>query len=465
MPYDNFLEEYHETKVKPKVAEITGDITDMQAEIENIKANGDRVHQFVLYDWDDTLLGVVAVPMGYDPRPYINKFVKENLIHPDLRTQTAAQLASLERTDNYRGEYPHTAPDPEDPLRTGGADTVEDGGDYPLTNHLEYCFMGKDLDPEYPYVSGWTEVTQENMADTFTALSANSDKSVPASEFGDMPDDPEAEGAVVPRVVKFDWSPFISGGGYANPVTARLKAVYRQGTKCNRTAQNEASGHSTIGELDISLDASPTLSKANYTIICPYRRINSSGYGVGLVRFPALSCETDTAGTLEFDAKRGNDYIFTMYIRNGYGVLTMWLRNKHSKNIDTASSASAITTIAEDNSAAHEYNGYAQIAAVRLLIDLSTSITPAVFTYAGIRVKVGSDYVFPNAIQVAQNKRKITNCKNAAIAAGQDVDTITYYQLQHYLIASEYLPADEAEAYCRANYEWCMPIEGGDTAE
>ena len=143
----------------------------------------------------------------------------------------------------------------------------------------------------------------------------------------------------------------------------------------------------------------------------------------------------------------------------------MWLRNKHSKNIDTASSASAITTIAEDNSAAHEYNGYAQIAAVRLLIDLSTSITPAVFTYAGIRVKVGSDYVFPNAIQVAQNKRKITNCKNAAIAAGQDVDTITYYQLQHYLIASEYLPADEAVAYCRANYEWCMPIEGGDTAE
>lgn len=60
-----------------------------------------------------------------------------------LTTRTGEiNAASLERTDNYRGEYPHMGPRPEG--ATEG--TVEDGGDYALTNKLDYVFFKRPME-------------------------------------------------------------------------------------------------------------------------------------------------------------------------------------------------------------------------------------------------------------------------------------------------------------------------------
>lgn len=98
----------------------------------------------------------------------VNDYVKEKFIHPDLQTNT--NYSSKERTDNYRGEYPHAGPNSTDPTTPGGTGTVTNGSDYPLTNKLEYCFAGKTIHADAPYAGGWTKVSASNMSDTWTAL-------------------------------------------------------------------------------------------------------------------------------------------------------------------------------------------------------------------------------------------------------------------------------------------------------
>ena len=143
------------------------------------RLNGLDQTVILFYDWDDTLIGALAVPKDTDCREAVNEYVKNNMIHPDLREQSTEQRASLERADSYRGEYPYTGPDEDDPLRTGGENTVEDGAEYPLTNHLEYVFYGKDIDPDYPYINGWAVVDKDNMEETFTALTAYASGNTP----------------------------------------------------------------------------------------------------------------------------------------------------------------------------------------------------------------------------------------------------------------------------------------------
>lgn len=126
----------------------------------------------LFYDWDDTLIGSMAVPKKTDVRDMVNSYVKNTFIHPELRNQTAEQLSSIARTDTYRGKYPHTGPDPEAPLSTGGANTVLDGELFPLTNKLDYVFYGRTQSVGHPYSCGWVEADRNNLEDTFTALAA-----------------------------------------------------------------------------------------------------------------------------------------------------------------------------------------------------------------------------------------------------------------------------------------------------
>lgn len=122
------------------------------------------VQRLVFVDWDDTWLGVLLVPqdkewqqvlfanMGCkDLRGVVDWFARVNMVHPDLRD---ADPTSLERTDNYRGKYPHMGPRPEG--ETEG--TVADGERYPLTNKLDYAFFKRKMvrDPEHP--DRWVEV-------------------------------------------------------------------------------------------------------------------------------------------------------------------------------------------------------------------------------------------------------------------------------------------------------------------
>ena len=138
---------------------------------KSAKAGGlslNDIYVTMFYDWDDSLIGTLTCGVGEDATESVNDYVKEKFIHPDLQTNT--NYSSKERTDNYRGEYPHAGPNSTDPTTPGGTGTVTNGSDYPLTNKLEYCFAGKTIHADAPYAGGWTKVSASNMSDTWTAL-------------------------------------------------------------------------------------------------------------------------------------------------------------------------------------------------------------------------------------------------------------------------------------------------------
>lgn len=146
----------------------------------------------LFYDWDDTLIGVLVVPRNDDARALVNDYVRDNMIHPDLRYGVGEydKISSLARVDTYRGKYPATAP-----MADGATDsTVDmDGGKYPLTNKLDYVFMKRPMDltsdsltatgeptstwtqpgvdgaaewdDEYPYIHGWALIPDADLTD------------------------------------------------------------------------------------------------------------------------------------------------------------------------------------------------------------------------------------------------------------------------------------------------------------
>ena len=225
---------------------------------KSAKAGGlslNDIYVTMFYDWDDSLIGTLTCGVGEDATESVNDYVKEKFIHPDLQTNT--NYSSKERTDNYRGEYPHAGPNSTDPTTPGGTGTVTNGSDYPLTNKLEYCFAGKTIHADAPYAGGWTKVSASNMSDTWTALDN-------ATTFDLMPElgadgNPVDSSQTKPDMESFDFSDVttddIDGG------TLVVKAVYTPGTLLNG---NDSSYYSAIGP--ITYDAIGALTNGVYSI-------------------------------------------------------------------------------------------------------------------------------------------------------------------------------------------------------
>lgn len=114
----------------------------------------------------DELIGVLSVPADEDARPLVNEYVKNTMVHPDLRD--VKNVSSLKREDTYRGAY-------------DGRNTT-DGSEYPLTNVFDYVFMKRPMriinentweqkkdengnalwDDAYPWAYGWSVVPDPN---------------------------------------------------------------------------------------------------------------------------------------------------------------------------------------------------------------------------------------------------------------------------------------------------------------
>ena len=152
----------------------------------------DDLATVLFYDWDDTLIGVLIVPRDGDARKLVNDYVRDHMIHPDLRVNP--NVSSLARADNYRGKYPSSAP-----MAEGGIDATMDsqrtdykGAEFPLTNKLDYVFLKRPLeltsegtnsigqpistwtqpgedtaewDMDYPYIHGWAIIPDDDLTD------------------------------------------------------------------------------------------------------------------------------------------------------------------------------------------------------------------------------------------------------------------------------------------------------------
>ena len=432
---------------------------------KSAKAGGlslNDIYVTMFYDWDDSLIGTLTCGVGEDATESVNDYVKEKFIHPDLQTNT--NYSSKERTDNYRGEYPHAGPNSTDPTTPRGTGTVTNGSDYPLTNKLEYCFAGKTIHADAPYAGGWTKVSASNMSDTWTALDN-------ATTFDLMPElgadgNPVDSSQTKPDMESFDFSDVttddIDGG------TLVVKAVYTPGTLLNG---NDSSYYSAIGP--ITYDAIGALTNGVYSIKFNYRRINDKGYGVTRIKEAkirmALMQEGASSDTyMSVDVENSDNFRVEMIPTDAVKTVGYSLFDVYSENIMTGVRASVDNGLGIIYNETSDNKGFIFIGRMRGFVksaydqnnggslNWTNNSTLAMIKELNFRPSKTAQYT---ARTLTAGKNKILACvSEATVANGGDCPLdLTYYQIQYYIIQGSLVANSVAQPYCEANYSWCAP--------
>lgn len=421
------------------------------------------IYVTMFYDWDDSLIGTLTCGVGEDATESVNDYVKEKFIHPDLQTNT--NYSSKERTDNYRGEYPHAGPNSTDPTTPGGTGTVTNGSDYPLTNKLEYCFAGKTIHADAPYAGGWTKVSASNMSDTWTALDN-------ATTFDLMPElgadgNPVDSSQTKPDMESFDFSDVttddIDGG------TLVVKAVYTPGTWLN----NGGSFYSFKGPVKYStLSTTITNTAAVYAIDFECRRVNSKGYGVSRGENPKVNMLLTQEGAKKssnvsldienkdvFDVRLTPDRFVTSV---GYKLIDTSGRNiitgVEISSENDLDSAKKPFYLVDDT-----YTGFKIQSTINKVTELvldgkKASVTYIMITDIGLSKNASKFTAYTSRDVNATLRNNLEKFIKAAKAdTGEEIPKLTYYQFQWAVLhTGTYLKADDAETQCKATYVWCQ---------
>ena len=421
------------------------------------------IYVTMFYDWDDSLIGTLTCGVGEDATESVNDYVKEKFIHPDLQTNT--NYSSKERTDNYRGEYPHAGPNSTDPTTPGGTGTVTNGSDYPLTNKLEYCFAGKTIHADAPYAGGWTKVSASNMSDTWTALDN-------ATTFDLMPElgadgNPVDSSQTKPDMESFDFSDVttddIDGG------TLMVKAVYIPGTWLD----NGGSFYSFKGPVKYStLSTTITNTAAVYAIDFECRRVNSKGYGVSRGENPKVNMLLTQEGAKKssnvsldienkdvFDVRLTPDRFVTSV---GYKLIDTSGRNiitgVEISSENDLDSAKKPFYLVDDT-----YTGFKIQSTINKVTELvldgkKASVTYIMITDIGLSKNASKFTAYTSRDVNATLRNNLEKFIKAAKAdTGEEIPKLTYYQFQWAVLhTGTYLKADDAETQCKATYVWCQ---------
>lgn len=421
------------------------------------------IYVTMFYDWDDSLIGTLTCGVGEDATESVNDYVKEKFIHPDLQTNT--NYSSKERTDNYRGEYPHAGPNSTDPTTPGGTGTVTNGSDYPLTNKLEYCFAGKTIHADAPYAGGWTKVSASNMSDTWTALDN-------ATTFDLMPElgadgNPVDSSQTKPDMESFDFSDVttddIDGG------TLVVKAVYTPGTWLN----NGGSFYSFKGPVKYStLSTTITNTAAVYAIDFECRSVNSKGYGVSRGENPKVNMLLTQEGAKKssnvsldienkdvFDVRLTPDRFVTSV---GYKLIDTSGRNiitgVEISSENDLDSAKKPFYLVDDT-----YTGFKIQSTINKVTELvldgkKASVTYIMITDIGLSKNASKFTAYTSRDVNATLRNNLEKFIKAAKAdTGEEIPKLTYYQFQWAVLhTGTYLKADDAETQCKATYVWCQ---------
>lgn len=433
---------------------------------KSAKAGGlslNDIYVTMFYDWDDSLIGTLTCGVGEDATESVNDYVKEKFIHPDLQTNT--NYSSKERTDNYRGEYPHAGPNSTDPTTPGGTGTVTNGSDYPLTNKLEYCFAGKTIHADAPYAGGWTKVSASNMSDTWTALDN-------ATTFDLMPElgadgNPVDSSQTKPDMESFDFSDVttddIDGG------TLMVKAVYIPGTWLD----NGGSFYSFKGPVKYStLSTTITNTAAVYAIDFECRRVNSKGYGVSRGENPKVNMLLTQEGAKKssnvsldienkdvFDVRLTPDRFVTSV---GYKLIDTSGRNiitgVEISSENDLDSAKKPFYLVDDT-----YTGFKIQSTINKVTELvldgkKASVTYIMITDIGLSKNASKFTAYTSRDVNATLRNNLEKFIKAAKAdTGEEIPKLTYYQFQWAVLhTGTYLKADDAETQCKATYVWCQ---------
>lgn len=420
------------------------------------------IYVTMFYDWDDSLIGTLTCGVGEDATESVNDYVKEKFIYPDLQTNT--NYSSKERTDNYRGEYPHAGPNSTDPTTPGGTGTVTNGSDYPLTNKLEYCFAGKTIHADAPYAGGWTKVSASNMSDTWTALDN-------ATSFDLMPElgadgNPVDSSQTKPDMESFDFSDVttddIDGG------TLVVKAVYTPGELLDG---NYNKLYSAVGPIKYG-----QVKSGIYSAEFEYRRINSSGYGVTKLKSLSVQMDLQQVGASDstpIEVKLENGEVIPVMLTPTNAVDTVGYTLKDTSDYNyiagpDRSLANSLTDSQPIQLQGAEGVIFKFTASTYLEQAYQWAVTGGTITAWAATVftamKLSQD---TNGKNVAATKRKamtqaIVDCVKGAINAGVDYNDLTWYQLQYAMLntSSPYVSNEEAKNYCNQYPKLLEKING-----
>lgn len=296
--------------------------------------NGDgreNMATVLFYDWDDTLIGVLVVPRKDDARALVNEYVRDNMIHPDLRYSEGGEpntstnqtfVTSLSRANSYRGQYPSSA-------KAGTDDTMDSerkdgyiGSDYPLTNKLDYVFLKRPMkktdegitdtdeitstwtqngttdnvewDMEYPYIYGWALIPDDNLTDIKYTHPENLWTTIGSGELGTYSGTDQGTKGTPAELVsvgqKFEIANF---DFHENPkekgTVYAVKAVYEPGNNLMQSIPYTITVDPTLSRYTYT--ASTSNGGATYAVSYRYERITIQQnivYGVSRTRDPVV---------------------------------------------------------------------------------------------------------------------------------------------------------------------------------
>ena len=388
------------------------------------------VSAVLFFDWDDAFMGAITLARGEDGRETINDFVNATFVHPALRANTSYE--SKARADNYRGEYPYNEPD-----KGGGGDPVSDGALYPLTNKLDYVFYGKTVDGVYPYVSGWKKVDPNTMSDDWTALSAG-------EEPGEACDFSQINDSVI-----------------------YVKAYYTPGDGLNHTNTTATNGslnvYYTFTESTVKSLDKATAKAGTYAISYKYMRINQYGFGVTKVKEPAVRMymtpdASSSTILMKVNVENADTIDVELTPTKGIQSVDYQLVNTDGYDILGAQTISDVGQSQAEGMGGFitegTWNKFADALMKNANGDTSewTKIDYIAANDANIRADEDGG-TFATSKKFTTPKKTLANCGTAAVQAGYE--TVTYYQVQYYLLNSTLLDPAQAESQCKALYSWC----------
>lgn len=433
------------------------------------------IYVTLFYDWDDSLIGSLTCGAGEDSSAAVDAYVKEKFIHPDLQENT--NYTSAARADNYRGEYPYSGPNgsnptvpggtgcyPDGSIKTDGGTTVDtSGSSYPLTNKLEYCFAGRDINSDedgnpLPFVGGWTRVTPDTMSETWTALgtSDNFARTVDADADGE-PDMNTDETAFVDAdgkdidMVSYNFSDVDSVAKDIDGGVLYVKAVYTPGEWLDN---NNILHYTAIAPIQYGI-----VQAGVYSINYEYRRINSLGYGVTKIKKLSVKMDLKQKGAsgstpIEIPLESGEIMSVSLTPTDDVDTVSYQLKDASVVNYIAGADKSAINglnggnpiqlqgpegIIFSFNASTYLENAYEMANSGKV-----TAFAAVAFT----NMKLSQDITGKT---VAATKRKsmtqaIVDCVKEAIAVGEDYTTLTWYQLQYAMLNTSAPYVDKATA-------------------
>ncbi|MBQ2663802.1 MAG: hypothetical protein IJG16_06605, partial [Clostridia bacterium] len=476
------------------------DIEIVLGEGKSAKSGGlslSEVFSILFFDWDNSFLGALTAGIGVDVTADVDRYVKSQFVHPDLRGEDYDALNTAgtitQRRYNYRGEYPYTGPAASNPTipdsvsdytdkLANGTNNPNAGSLYPLTNKLDYCFAGKDIDTEHPFANGWTAVVsnEPDYSDT-TKFPGYMAKTLPTymettitslnkyQKFGKMPEldtsgqfvDTTLTANDLPNVVTFDFESvkdltkadlddYYGGNIY-------LKAVYTPGEMLNMRAPGNTltdTNYVAIGPMEQSTLVT-TASSSTYGFSFEYRRINQYGYGVERANKPSVRMDIQQTGATSstpIELLLTNKDVLDILLTPTNFVKTMGyqLVEVYHSNVAAGTTRSLDTELGSVNVGGPEGVGF-KIKFTPYLEKAKASDTSNWFPLADIN----NFYFRSNSSGTAYAARTYTQAKTKLIAlvnnAGDDYLNLTWYQVQYGLANNgAYVDAATAKTWCES---------------